>query len=62
MTASFSIVQLRILAVNPRLHLFGHIHSQNGIVKMNSTIFSNGAIMNADYTNLNSPKLIEIND
>lgn len=30
----------RILAVNPRLHLFGHIHSQNGIVKMNSTIFS----------------------
>ena len=52
----------RISAVNPRLHLFGHIHSQNGIVKCDSTIFSNGAIMNADYTNLNSPNLIEIND
>ena len=52
----------RISAVNPRLHLFGHIHSQNGIVKRNSTTFSNGAIMNADYTNLNSPNLIEIND
>ena len=52
----------RISAVNPRLHLFGHIHSQNGIVKRNSTTFSNGAIMNADYTNLNNPNLIEIND
>ena len=52
----------RISAVNPRLHLFGHIHSQNGIVKIDSTTFSNGAIMNADYTNLNSPNLIEIND
>lgn len=26
----------RISAVNPRLHLFGHIHSQNGIVNLNS--------------------------
>lgn len=52
----------RISAVNPRLHLFGHIHSQNGIVKMDSTAFSNGAIMNADYIDLNNPNLIEIND
>ena len=52
----------RISAVNPCLHLFGHIHSQNGIVKIDSTTFSNGAIMNVDYTNLNSPNLIEIND
>ena len=52
----------RISAVNPRLHLFGHIHSQNGIVKRDSTMFSNAAIMNADYTNQNSPNLIKIND
>ena len=52
----------RISAVNLRLHLCGHIHSQNGIVKMDYTTFSNGAIMNADYTNLNNPNLIEIND
>lgn len=52
----------RITAVQPRLHLFGHIHSQNGIVKRDSTMFSNAAIMNADYTNQNSPNLIKIND
>ena len=52
----------RISAINLRLHLFGHIHSQNGIVKMDSTTFSNGAIRNANYTNLNNPNLIEIND
>lgn len=52
----------RMSAVNPRLHLFGHIHSQNGMVALDSTTFSNGAIMNADYTNLNGPNFIEIND
>lgn len=52
----------RMSAVNPRLHLFGHIHSQNGMVTLDSTTFSNGAIMNADYTNLNGPNFIEIND
>ena len=52
----------RMSAVNPRLHLFGHIHSQNGMVTLDSTTFSNGAIMNADYTNLNGPNFIENND
>ena len=52
----------RMSAVNPRLHFFGHIHSQNGMVTLDSTTFSNGAIMNADYTNLNGPNFIEIND
>lgn len=49
----------RITAVQPRLHLFGHIHSQHGITILNGTTFSNGAIMNTDYSNFRKPSLIE---
>lgn len=45
---------------NLKAHLFGHIHTQHDIIEMNSIIFSNGAIMNTDYTNLSSPNLIDI--
>ena len=45
--------------VQPRLHLFGHIHSQHGITILNGTTFSNGAVMNADYSNLRKPNVIE---
>ena len=50
----------RIKEIKPRLHLFGHIHKQHGVKKDGSTTFSNGAIMNGDYTNFNFPNLIEI--
>ena len=43
-----------------RPHLFSHIiHKQHGVKKDNVTVFSNGAIMNGDYTNFNFPNLIE---
>ena len=50
----------RISAIHLKAHLFGHIHVQHGILKQQGMIFSNGAIMNVDYSNLNSPNLIEI--
>lgn len=43
-----------------KAHLFGHIHTNHGITKQNGIIFSNGAIMNSDYSNINTPNLIEI--
>lgn len=49
----------RITVIKPRLHLFGHIHSQHGTIKLNEITFSNGAIMNVDYSNLRTPNLIE---
>ena len=49
----------RITAIKPRLHLFGHIHSQHGTTTLGRTTFSNGAIMNADYSNLRKPILID---
>ena len=50
----------RITTVQPRLHLFGHIHSQHGTIALNGTTFSNGAIMNADYSNFRMPNLVEL--
>lgn len=41
----------RVSEINPRLHLFGHIHRQHGQTDNGITRFSNGAIMNEDYTN-----------
>ena len=51
---------IRIATVKPHLHLFGHIHSQYEVKIFNNTIFSNGAIMNADYSNLRTPNLTDI--
>lgn len=50
----------KVMEVQPRLHLFGHIHANHGIVTAHGIIFSNGAIMNSDYTNLQEPNLIEL--
>lgn len=50
----------KVLEIQPRLHLFGHIHAQHGILTERGITFSNGAIMNADYTTLNQPNLIDI--
>ena len=47
----------RVSEINPRLHLFGHIHRQHGLTDNGITRFSNGAIMNEDYTDLQSISL-----
>ena len=47
-------------SVNPRIHLFGHIHKQHGITTIGTTTFSNGAIMNECYSILNHPNVIEL--
>lgn len=41
-----------------KAHLFGHIHAKHGVLVQNGIKFSNGAIMNADHSVLNSPNLI----
>lgn len=43
---------------NLKAHLFGHIHAQHNLVEHNGIIFSNGAIMNSDYTNFFQPNII----
>lgn len=46
--------------INPRYHLFGHIHNANGFKKINQTTFVNSAIMNGKYELINRPTLLEI--
>lgn len=50
----------KIKSLNLNAHLFGHIHAQHGITTQNNIIFSNGSIMNADYSLLNTPNPISI--
>lgn len=53
-------LMLKVNRINPRLHLFGHIHRQHGIINSRHTTFSNGVVMTEDYTNLQSPLLLDI--
>lgn len=43
-----------------KAHLFGHIHSQYGLIERDGVLFSNGAIMNSDYEQPNAPQIIII--
>ena len=36
----------------PKLHLFGHVHSQNGICKMDRTTYSNASLISSDFQRL----------
>ncbi|MCM1333084.1 MAG: metallophosphatase domain-containing protein [Bacteroides sp.] len=49
----------KVMEIQPRLHIFGHIHAQHGTVTEHGITFSNGAIMNAGYTTLNIPNILE---
>lgn len=51
---------VRVSELNLKAHLFGHIHAQHGITTINNTIFSNAAILNADYSVLNSPIVLDL--
>ena len=50
----------RLSTLNLKAHLFGHIHAQHCLTEQNGVIYSNGAIMNADYTNLSEPHVIKL--
>ena len=52
----------KISTLNLKAHLFGHIHAQHGIITLSHTIYSNGAIMNSQYTTLNHPNILELNN
>lgn len=47
-----------VTTIKPRYHRFGHVHAQHGILIKDGTVYSNGAIMNDDYTLLNKANII----
>ena len=46
--------------ISPRLHLFGHIHKSHGTTSNGVTAFSNAAIMDEGYDNLNAPNVLSL--
>lgn len=53
-------ILMKLSGLNLKAHLFGHIHSQHGVMEQNGIIFSNGAIMNTGYSTLNTTNVIKI--
>ena len=51
----------RVIAVRPALHLFGHVHNAHGTFNDGSTLFSNAAIVDAQYNFFNRPALLTFN-
>ncbi len=49
-----------IASRRPQAHLFGHEHSANGMIEENGTIFSNGSLLDDNYKQSFTPRLIEI--
>ncbi len=48
--------------IAPKLHLFGHIHAKHGMVEINGTRYSNGALMSDSYESLQTDyNLFKIN-
>lgn len=50
----------RVAVVQPRLHLFGHIHAANGIQTVGETVFSNAACMGSSYEQLAEPHILTL--
>ena len=48
------------LKIQPKFHLFGHIHNAYGMEKSKLTTFVNSAVLNGNYEHSNSPILFEI--
>jgi len=50
----------RVGIVKPAVHMFGHIHEENGHVIKGQTTFFNSSIMNQNYKPVNKPQAFEI--
>lgn len=59
-TGSPSLLE-RILAVKPRLAVFGHIHEGRGQWTLGRTVLANVSILNEHYTHVHPPWVHELN-
>ena len=52
---------IRVKAVKPRLHVFGHIHDGHGTIEGDDTRFVNASICTEAYQPTNAPIVVELN-
>lgn len=50
----------RVHVVEPKFHIFGHIHSGYGTVKKGGTTFINASVVNESYDLVNDPIIVKI--
>jgi Icc-related predicted phosphoesterase len=50
----------RVIAIKPRLHVFGHIHEAYGRIDQGSTIFVNASTCNLSYQPLQAPIVVDL--
>ncbi len=50
----------RVSDIKPKIHLFGHIHNNYGMIHSQHTVFSNASLVDNDYRLTNKPVIIEL--
>ena len=50
----------KVKAVQPKLHLFGHVHNAYGTSTLGKTFFSNASIVDEKYQLVNTPRLLSL--
>lgn len=51
---------MRVNQINPKLHVFGHIHEEHGILKTKSTTFVNASLLNEKYQYVNNALVLNV--
>lgn len=54
------ILNKTVREIQPKAHLFGHIHLANGLYQDGSILYSNAALVDEDYKLSHSPRIIEL--
>jgi Icc-related predicted phosphoesterase len=53
-------LNLRVMTIRPKVHVFGHVHCGYGHKSVNGTEFFNASVVNEAYEVVNKPWIVEI--
>lgn len=54
-------LKLRLAAVRPRVHVFGHIHDAYGVARSNTAVYVNGCSCDENYRPTHRPIVLDLN-
>ena len=58
--AGCEILLKKVQQIQPKLHVFGHIHEGYGVVQQGKTIFANASSIDQNYQFVNNPIVLEL--
>ena len=53
------ILTERVKAIKPKIHVFGHIHEDHGVVELDGTTYVNASMLDVRYDYSNKPTVID---